>query len=196
MRDPVVPFRLALYGAVTRIRKHFGNSTAKNGCCRKSFRTIPGWPGVFTHDTLRIVWAVYVDDFKLMDVEQDVEPAWKTISEAVSVQLSTEIGRNFGCNRLLGESTMTDADDILGRRLPGILDKTKKWGSPPCKVRTVPNDLSKFMAQRVDSSLTLAGKPVTCFTKLRRHSLTRARLGLRQTDHRPELRILLRSRCC
>ncbi len=58
-----------------RIREHLGNSAAKSGARRKGFLAIPGWPGVFTHDTLRVVLAVYVDDFKLAGVEQDIEPA-------------------------------------------------------------------------------------------------------------------------
>ncbi len=69
--------------------------------------------------------AVYIDDFKLAGIEQDIEPVCKAISDAVNFEPPTEMGRYLGCNHLVGESTMTDAGDILGRSFPGILDKTK-----------------------------------------------------------------------
>ena len=106
---------------------------------------------VFTHETLRVVLAVYVDDFKLAGVEKDIEPAWKVISDAVSVEPPTEMGRYLGCNHIIGESTMTDADESLGRSLPGIIDQTKRWDNLPCKVRAVQYDMSEFMAQCVES---------------------------------------------
>ncbi len=61
---------------------------------------------------------------------------------------------------------MTDADDIIGRFLPGITDTTKKWQSLPCKVKTMQYDVSDFMAQCVESYVTLAGKPATCLSKV------------------------------
>jgi hypothetical protein len=73
-----------------------------------------------------VVLAVYVDDFKLAGVEKDIVPAWKAISDAVNVEPPTEIRRYLGCNHLVGETSMTDADDIIGRVLPGITDTTKK----------------------------------------------------------------------
>jgi hypothetical protein len=81
--------------------------------------------------------AVYVDDFKLAGVEKDIAPAWKAISEAVSAEPPTEIGRYLGCNHIVGEMSMADADDIVGRALPGITDTIKKWQNLTCKVKTM-----------------------------------------------------------
>jgi hypothetical protein len=70
------------------------------------------------------------------------------------------MGRYLGCNHLVGESTLTDADDILGRSLPGILDETKK----PRKVRLF--NTTCPMAQRVESYLTFSRKPAMRFTQV------------------------------
>ena len=80
--------RLALYShpdSGTFWEKHCEAALIKNG-----FRTISGWPGVFTHETLRVVLAVYVDDFKLAGLETHLAHAWKAISEAVNVEPPTE----------------------------------------------------------------------------------------------------------
>jgi hypothetical protein len=79
---------------------------------------IPGWPGVLTDETLRVMLAVYVDDFKLAGVEQDIEPAWKTISDTANLEPLAEMGRYLGCNHAVGVSTLTDADDIIGGLCP------------------------------------------------------------------------------
>ena len=107
-----------------------------------------------------------MDDFKLAGVEKDIAPAWKAISVAVNVEPPTEIGRYLGCNHIVGEMSMTDADDIIGRVLPGVTDTTKKWQNLPCKVKTMQYDMSDFMAQCVESYLTLAGKPAMCLSKV------------------------------
>ncbi len=80
---PVVPLRLALYG-------HPDSGTFWEQHCEerlllKGFRTIPGWPGVFTHEPFLVVLVVYVDDFKLAGDERDIEAAWRAISDAVNV---------------------------------------------------------------------------------------------------------------
>ena len=89
MRDPVVLLRLEIYG-------HPDSGSFWERQCEEclplmGFRTMPGWPGVFTHETLRVVLARYVDDFKFLGVDQ--EPAWKAISDAVNVEPPTELGR-------------------------------------------------------------------------------------------------------
>ncbi len=60
-----------------------------------------------------------MDDFKLAGVEKDIAPAWKAISDAANAEPPTEIGRYLGCNHIVGEMSMTDGDDIIGRVLPG-----------------------------------------------------------------------------
>ncbi len=66
---------------------------------------------------------MYVDDFKLAGLETHLAHAWKAISDVVNVEPPTEIGKYSGCNHVVGEMTMTDADDIIGRSLPGVKDK-------------------------------------------------------------------------
>ena len=91
MRDPVVPLRLALYGHPDS--GTFWERHCEERLLQKSFITIPGWPGVFTHESLRVVLAVYVDDFKLAGAEKDMDKASKVISDAVSVEPPTAMGR-------------------------------------------------------------------------------------------------------
>ena len=62
--------------------------------------------------------------------------------------------------------SMANAGDIIGRVLPGVTDTTKKWQNLPCKVKTMQYDMSDFMAQCVESYLTLAGEPATCVSKV------------------------------
>ncbi len=81
---------------------------------------------MYTHKTLRVVLAVYGDDFKLAVVEKDIAPAWKAISDAGNVEPPTEIGRYLGCNHIVGDMSMANADDIIGGFLPGVTDNTKK----------------------------------------------------------------------
>ncbi len=84
MRDPVVPLRLALYGHPDS--GSFWEQHCEERLLLKSVRTTPGRPGFFAHDTRRVILAVYVDDCKLAGVEQEIEPAWKAISDAVNVE--------------------------------------------------------------------------------------------------------------
>jgi hypothetical protein len=84
MRDPVVPLRLAHYGHPDS--GTFWGQHCEERLLQKGFRTITGWPGV-AYDSLRVVLAVYVDDFKLAGGDQDIEPAWRAMSDAVNVEL-------------------------------------------------------------------------------------------------------------
>ena len=62
-KDPVVPLFLALYGHP--LPGVFWERHCREALLSVGFTTFPGWESVYIHRGLKLVLAVYVDDFKL-----------------------------------------------------------------------------------------------------------------------------------
>jgi len=93
--DPVVPLKLALYGhpdSGSRWERH-----CESQLCTVGFVPIPSWPGIFTHNKLKILLTVYVDDFKVAGLASHVKEAWRLIGSVAQIEPPTPLGRYLGC---------------------------------------------------------------------------------------------------
>jgi len=169
-RDPVVPLRLALYGhpdAGSHWEKHCEAKLLEQG-----FTPVQSWPGVFTHASLKILLAAYVDDFKMAGQKRDLKKAWELVGKAVQIEPPTPFGRYLGCEHKVGEMTLDDPDKVIGRNLAGIHQSAgrnschdKRVEGLPKKVKSLAYDMADFMGQCVDAYLELAKRPVSSLPK-------------------------------
>ena len=69
------------------------------------FRLVyPGaWPSVFWHPKLRLLLAVYVDDFKMSGPVQKVAKGWELISSKIDMDPPSAVGRYLGCEHIVTE---------------------------------------------------------------------------------------------
>ena len=101
--DPVVQLILALYG-------HPDSGGLWEKHCEDillslRFRLIfPGaWPSVYWHPKLRLLLAVYVDDFKMSGPVENMAKGWSLISSKIDMDPPTPVGRYLGCEHLVTE---------------------------------------------------------------------------------------------
>ena len=101
--DPVAQLILALYGHPDSgglWEKHCEDILLSLG-----FRLVyPGaWPSVFWHPKLRLLLAVYVDDFKMSGPVQNVAKGWELISSKIDMDPPSAVGRYLGCEHVVTE---------------------------------------------------------------------------------------------
>ncbi|CAE7353670.1 unnamed protein product [Symbiodinium natans] len=84
-RDPVVRLRLALYG-------HPDSGGFWEQHCEKRLREVgfelvfpAAWPSVFYHPTLKLLLAVYVDDFKMAGPKENLAKGWELIGSRIDM---------------------------------------------------------------------------------------------------------------
>ena len=103
--DPVVPLVLALYG-------HPDAGGFWELHCEKSLlsvgfeRAAPEWKSVFRHVALDLLLVIYVDDFKLVGPERNLEKGWKLISSKIKMEPPQPVGRFLGCHQTIGQLKM------------------------------------------------------------------------------------------
>ena len=109
-RDPVVRLRLALYG-------HPDSGGFWEQHCEKRLREVgfelvfpAAWPSVFYHPTLKLLLAVYVDDFKMAGPKENLAKGWELIGSRIDMDTPTPIGRYLGCEHLSQSSSLGKAD--------------------------------------------------------------------------------------
>jgi len=123
--------------------------------CSKGFMPVPSWPGIFTHTRLRVLLTVYVDDFKLAGITQDVKEAWKLIGSVISIEAPTPLGRYLGCMHAEIKHQLRIPEEVIGLGLPGIVNGNRP--SLPKTVRAIKYDMSNFLDQCVDLYLKVTG---------------------------------------
>ncbi|CAE7251810.1 unnamed protein product, partial [Symbiodinium natans] len=84
-KDPVVRLRLALYG-------HPDSGGFWEQHCEKRLKEVgfelvypAAWPSVFFHPTLRLLLAVYVDDFKMAGPKENLAKGWELIGSRIDM---------------------------------------------------------------------------------------------------------------
>ena len=99
-KDPVVRLRLALYG-------HPDSGGFWEQHCEKRLKEVgfelvypAAWPSVFFHPTLRLLLAVYVDDFKMAGPKENLAKGWELIGSRIDMDTPTPIGRYLGCEHI------------------------------------------------------------------------------------------------
>ena len=96
-KDPVVRLHLAVYG-------HPDSGGLWEQHCEKMLGEVgfqlvfpAAWPSVFFHPALKLLLAVYVDDFKMSGSTASVKKGWELISSEIDMDSATLMGRYLGC---------------------------------------------------------------------------------------------------
>ena len=113
-KDPVVPPRLALYGHP--LSGVFWERHCREALLSVGFTTVPGWECLYLHKDLKLVLAVYVDDFKLSGLANNIPKGWDLIRTKIRLDPPTKCGEYLGCGQ---ESFMQRREDVR-RVLDGI----------------------------------------------------------------------------
>ena len=99
-KDPVVDLRIALYG-------HPDSGGLWEKHCEAmlnlvGFRPLHPdcWSSMFWHDELRLLLAVYVDDFKMAGPAESIDKGWKLISSKIDMEPPEDVGRYLGCEHV------------------------------------------------------------------------------------------------
>jgi hypothetical protein len=95
-QDPVCLLVLALYG-----HPDAGGFWEKH--CDKHLKSVgfkpahQSWMSVCFHDQLKLMLAVYVDDFKLAGPKTNLAQGWKLIGSKIKMEPPQQVGRFLGC---------------------------------------------------------------------------------------------------
>ena len=93
--DPVIPLVLAFYE-----RPDSGGFWERR--CEEC------WPSIFWHSELRLLLAVYVDDFKLAGPQENHEKGWELIGKHIDMDTPEEVGRYLGCDHVVTKDLPVD----------------------------------------------------------------------------------------
>ena len=63
------------------------------------FEKFPGWESVYIHRGLKLVLAVYVDDFKLVGLKNNIPKGWELIGSKNRLDPPTKLGEYLGCGQ-------------------------------------------------------------------------------------------------
>ncbi|CAE7248212.1 unnamed protein product [Symbiodinium natans] len=145
-KDPVVRLRLALYG-------HPDSGGFWEQHCEKRLKEVgfelvypAAWPSVFFHPTLRLLLAVYVDDFKMAGPKENLAKGWELIGSRIDMvpfkpRAAEALALDLGSHRLtvaapLGkedsptetwDSTLGGWIDVLYRYAQEELEALNEW---------------------------------------------------------------------
>ncbi len=76
----------------------------------QGFVPIEQWPSCYYHGRLRLMLAVYVDDFKLSGPEENLAEGWKLIGYGreggLTIEAPSESGLYLGCRHEIGRATI------------------------------------------------------------------------------------------
>ena len=60
-----------------------------------------GWPSVFYHPELKLLFVVYVDDFKMSGPKENVSKGWSLIASKLDMDKPGEVNRYLGCDHIV-----------------------------------------------------------------------------------------------
>ena len=111
-KQPVCKLRLALYGhpqAGHSWEKHCHAKIAAAG-----FEPVIGWESLWVHRQLKLFLTVYVDDFKLAGIAENLQAGWKLLlDQKLKLDPPTPLGKYLGCGQL---DVKTDANLVKSQR--------------------------------------------------------------------------------
>ena len=68
------------------------------------------WPSVFFHPELKLLLAVYVDDFKMAGPKDNMAKGWELIASKIDMDTPSPLGRYLGCEHLSRTSLLGRID--------------------------------------------------------------------------------------
>ena len=154
--DPVCPLRLSLYGhpmAGVFWERHCQVKLKEAG-----FAPIPGWECLFVHWEPKCMLSVYVDDYKMAGVTQNLKKAWDAIRKSgIQIDEPTPFAHYLGCNQ---HPTKTTAEDVRKRleNISDLLPESPKGQPKPSAhaIKSIVYDMEGFIHQCVDRYCELA----------------------------------------
>ncbi|CAE8584827.1 unnamed protein product [Polarella glacialis] len=97
MRDPVCKLVMSLYGHPDA--GGFWQAHCKNALESVGFIEVSeSWQSLFYHPELKVMMAVYVDDFKASGPVEALKKAWTLVRSKIRTGAPTPIGRYLGCH--------------------------------------------------------------------------------------------------
>ena len=87
------------------------------------------WPSVFWHPHLRLLLAVYVDDFKMAGPKDNLAKGWELIGSRIDMDTPSPLGRYLGCEHVIKENCRLGAADhpfahVFDKSIPDPAAKT------------------------------------------------------------------------
>ena len=125
--------KLALYGHPDA--GGYWESHCKEKLVAGGFTPVPDWNNMYWHNKLKLLFMVYVDDFKMSGPIGNMNKEWEHIRTSIKTDEPSPPGKCLGCNHVIKEVS------INGN-----------------KVRRMIYDMEQFMVQCVETYLTAANK--------------------------------------
>ena len=87
------------------------------------------WPSVFWHPHLRLLLAVYVDDFKMAGPKDNLAKGWELIGSRIDMDTPSPLGRYLGCEHVIKENSRLGTADhpfahVFDKNIPDPAVKT------------------------------------------------------------------------
>jgi len=144
MKDPVCPLVLALYG-----HPDSGGYWEKH--CEKHLRSvgftpIADWRSVFFHDKLKLLLAVYVDDFKMAGPKVNMKQGWDLIQAGIKMDTPAAVGKYLGCDHKIATAWIKAGGNPMQPDDDGDIE-----------VIVMEYDMEQFLKQCVERYQELAG---------------------------------------
>ena len=96
------------------------------------------WPSVFWHLHLRLLLAVYVDDFKMAGPKDNLAKGWELI--ASRIDMDTVWGRYLGCEHVIKHNAqLGTADHLFAHGFDKSIPDPAAKPATAAPVQTLPN---------------------------------------------------------
>ena len=112
MEDPVVPLERNLYGHL--LAGHLWERQFEKILLKHGWEKIPNWECLFVHREKGFFLSVYVDDIKLADKKQNLDPMWKILTKDVDLGEPTSFLDHvyLDCTQREGETSKDVVDNF------------------------------------------------------------------------------------
>ena len=111
MEDPVVPLERNLHGHP--MAKLFWERQFEKILLNYGWEKISNWEYLFVHNQKGLFLSMYVDDIKLTDKKQNIDPMWKVLNKEVDLGEATSFldHENLECTQRQCEISKDDVDN-------------------------------------------------------------------------------------
>ena len=112
-RNPVCPMRRALYGHPQA--GLFWELFCHDALVSEGFEKVRGWECLYIHHEKGLLLSVYVDDFKMAGVKENLAPMWKALRKRLTLDEPTDMddGVYLGCTQKEITPSEKDIQDSL-----------------------------------------------------------------------------------
>ena len=152
MTTPMVQLKLALYGHPCS--GAYWEERCENKVKKEGFRKLSEggeWRSCYYHDKLKVLLAIYVDDFKMAGPEEACAAAWKLLQEGeggIIMDEPTPISSYLGCTHKIHEITRDGVTiTAIEYDMQGQLEQAIKVYKELAEVESLPEVPTPFLAE-------------------------------------------------